>query len=322
MKRGIEPGRRRRKWTTLAALGVVLAAMTTLVAFSVPIYRAFCAATGYNGTTQRATEASAKVSDRTVTVRFATDVAPGLPWRFVPLQGPVKVKLGEEKLVFFRAQNLTGKPIVGHAAFNVTPAQAGLYFNKIQCFCFTEERLAGGASADMPVDFYVDPKFATDPDTKDIDTITLAYTFFRSVDPAGAKNLSRFTASPKPDPHRGAALFVESCATCHDFDRNKVGPRLGGVVGRTAGTAAGYDYSPALRHSGIRWSKETLNRWLAGPQRMVPGVKMPVHVEDATMRRDIIAYLATRSRTASGASIAKTRTAATAAQPAPRRRAE
>jgi cytochrome c oxidase assembly protein Cox11 len=292
MSRGIEPGRRRGKWVTVAALGVVLAAMTTLVAFSVPIYRAFCAATGYNGTTQRATEASAKVSDHTITVRFQTDVAPGLPWRFVPLQGPVTVKLGEEKLVFFQAQNLTGKPIVGHAAFNVTPPQAGIYFNKIQCFCFTEERLAGGAKADMPVDFYVDPKFATDPDTRDIDTITLAYTFFRSVDPADAKNLSRFTASPEPDPHRGAALFAESCAACHDFDRNKVGPKLGGVVGRVAGTAPGYNYSPALRQSGIHWSKETLNRWLAGPQRFVPGVKMPVHVEDATMRRDIIAYLA------------------------------
>jgi cytochrome c oxidase assembly protein Cox11 len=291
--------RQRGKWITVAALGAVLTAMTILVSYSVPIYRAFCAATGYNGTTQRATESSAKVSQRTITVRFEADVAPGLPWRFAPLQGPVKIRLGEDKLVFFRAENLTQKPIVGHAAFNVTPPEAGIYFNKIQCFCFTEERLAGGAKADMPVDFYVDPKFATDPDTRDFDTITLAYTFFRSADPAGAKNLSRFTASPEPDPHRGAALFAESCAACHSFDHNKVGPMLGGIVGRVAGTAAGYDYSPALRTSGIDWSKDMLNRWLEDPKTLVPGVKMPVHVEDATMRRDLIAYLATHPSTAS-----------------------
>jgi cytochrome c oxidase assembly protein subunit 11 len=279
------------KWVTVAALCAVLGAMATLVSYSVPLYRLFCAATGLGGQTQRAEVASDRVSKRVITVRFETNVAPGLPWRFVPLQSQVKVHLGEDKLVFFRAENLTGQPIIGHATFNVSPADTGVYFNKIQCFCFTEERLDGHAKADMPVDFFVAPKYGTDPETRDIDTITLSYTFFRSAAPAGAKDLSRFTASPEPDPQRGARLFAEGCASCHALDRNKVGPMLGGVFGRAAGAAPGYDYSPALKKSDIRWSAETLNRWLEGPQSFVPGAKMPLHVDDATMRRDIIAYL-------------------------------
>lgn len=287
------PGARQRhaKWLTVAALAAVIGVMLTLVSYSLPLYRLFCAATGFGGQTQRAEVASDRISKRVVTVRFATNVAPGLPWHFLPLQSQVKVHLGEDKLVFFSAENLTGQPIVGHATFNVTPPQAGIYFNKLQCFCFTEERLDGHAKAAMPVDFFVSPKFGQDPETREIDTITLSYTFFRSAAPAGAKDLSRFTASPQPDPRRGEHLFAEGCASCHSLDRNKVGPMLGGVFGRVAGTAPGYDYSPALKKSGIRWSAETLNRWLDGPQSFVAGTKMPLHVDDATMRRDIIAYL-------------------------------
>jgi cytochrome c oxidase assembly protein Cox11 len=286
------------KWATVAALGAILAVMVTLVSYSVPLYRLFCAATGFGGATQRVAGVTGKVSDRVVTVRFTTDVAPGLPWRFGPVLPEVKVHLGEEKLVFFRAENLTDRPIVGHATFNVTPTKAGIYFNKIQCFCFSEERLEGRQTIDMPVDFFVAPKLGEDPETQDVDTITLSYTFFRSADPQGAKDLSRFTASPDPDPARGGRLFAERCAACHSLDRNKVGPLLGGVVGRAAGTAPGYDYSPPLRRAGISWSPETLNRWLAGPQQMVPGTRMPIHVSDATVRRDIIAYLAARNRQA------------------------
>jgi cytochrome c oxidase assembly protein subunit 11 len=297
-----KPGERRQqhigKWITVAALVGVLGVMLTLVSYSVPLYRLFCAATGFGGQTQRAAVASNRVSSHVVTVRFETNVAPGLPWRFMPLQSQVKVHLGEEKLVFFSAQNLSEEPIVGHATFNVTPTQAGIYFNKIQCFCFSEEQLGGHDSAVMPVDFFVAPAFGSDPETRDIDTITLSYTFFRSADPAGAKNLSRFTASPEPDPQRGERLFAEGCAGCHSLDQNKVGPMLGGVVGRLAASVRGYDYSPALRQSGIRWSAATLNRWLAGPQSFIPGVKMPVHVEDATMRRDIIVYLQSHSHAA------------------------
>lgn len=301
MTRPGAPRQRLRIGITVAALGAVVAVMVTLVSFSVPLYRLLCAATGLGGTTQRATGAMDKPGDRFITVRFTTAVAPGLPWRFMPVQSEVKVRLGEEKLVFFSAENLSGEPIVGHATFNVTPPQTGVYFNKIQCFCFSEERLAAHAKINMPVDFFVDPKFASDPETQSIDTITLSYTFFRSAAPTHAENLSRFVASPEPDPRRGAALFAETCAACHALDRNKIGPMLGGVVGRAAGAVPDYTYSPALRQSGIRWSAETLNRWLAGPQQDVPGVHMPVHVSDATMRRDIIAYLAARSRQAAAA---------------------
>ncbi|HKS88670.1 MAG TPA: cytochrome c oxidase assembly protein [Stellaceae bacterium] len=299
---GAAPPRRQqqqRKWVTVAALGAVIAAMVTLVAFSVPLYRLFCAATGFGGTTQRAAAATGKISDRVVTVRFTTDVAPDLPWRFRPEQNEVKVRLGEEKLVFFSAENLGGVPIVGHAAFNVTPAKVGVYFNKIQCFCFSEERLDAHAKIDMPVDFFVDPKLASDPETREVDTITLSYTFFRSKEPEGAKDLSRFTAPAAPDPQRGAALFAERCAACHALDRNKTGPMLGDLVGRRAGSVAGYAYSPALRRAGISWSAETLGRWLEDPQELVPGARMPIRVPEATARRDIIAYLAAQAHPAS-----------------------
>jgi len=295
------PRHRPGKWITVAGLAAILAVMVTLVSYSVPLYRLFCAATGFGGATQRATAASDKVSNRVVTVRFTTEVAPDLPWRFGPEQPQVKVHLGEEKLVFFSAQNLSDRPIVGHAAFNVTPTKAGIYFDKIQCFCFTEERLDPHAKVDMPVDFFVDPKLGTDPETREIDTITLSYTFFRSKDPEGAKDLSRFVAGDEPDPRRGKALFAERCAACHALDRNKIGPMLGDVVGRHAGVVPGYAYSPALRQAAIDWSAQTLNRWLEGPQQFVPGARMPVRVPDATMRRDIIAYLAAQDRHASAA---------------------
>src|SRR6516225_9327851 len=204
MSTPVIPRPRRRNRATVAALAAAIAMMTVLVAFSVPLYRLFCAATGFGGTTQRADSATGTVGDRIVTVRFTTDVAPGLPWRFEPEQRSVKVRLGEEKLVFFSAENLADKPIVGHATFNVTPAKAGIYFNKIQCFCFDEERLGAHRKVDMPVDFFVDQKLADDPNTREVSSITLSYTFFRSAEPAGAKDLSRFNASAAPDPKRGA----------------------------------------------------------------------------------------------------------------------
>ena len=170
--------RRRRNLKVLALLGTILATMTVLVSYSVPLYRLFCAATGYNGTTQRVAGTDGKISARLVTVRFTTDVAPGLPWRFVPAQQEVTLHLGEDTLAFFDATNLSDKDLVGHATFNVTPTKVGLYFKKIQCFCFTEEKLGAHQSVEMPVDFFVDPQLGTDPDTQDVDTITLSYTFF------------------------------------------------------------------------------------------------------------------------------------------------
>ncbi|MBV9734257.1 MAG: cytochrome c oxidase assembly protein, partial [Acidisphaera sp.] len=164
--------------------------MTTLVSFSVTLYRLFCSVTGAGGTTQRAMADTATVSDRVVTVFFNTDVAPGLPWRFVPVQRSVRVHLGEQVPAFFEAQNLSDHDIVGHATFNVTPDKAGIYFKKIECFCFTEERLGAHQTVEMPVEFFVDPKIAANPGTRDVDQITLSYTFFQSARPNGAQDLA------------------------------------------------------------------------------------------------------------------------------------
>ena len=270
---------------------VGLAIMFGLVAYSPQLYRAFCGATGYGGTTQRAYSDPTTTSERMVTVAFDSNVAPGLPWRFEPEQRSVTVHLGEQKLVFFSAENLGNEPTVGHATFNVTPDTSGLYFNKIQCFCFNEERLGPHQKVDMPVVFFVDPAFAQDSDNRDVDTITLSYTFSRSVKPSQAKDLSRFLANAAPDAIHGKELFTQRCTACHALDRNKVGPMLGGVVGRAAAAAAGYHYSPALKNAAFTWSADKLDLWLADPQKMVPGARMPVRVLDAPSRRDIVAYL-------------------------------
>jgi cytochrome c oxidase assembly protein subunit 11 len=270
----------------LAAVGV----MTGLVSYSVTLYRLFCAVTGAGGTPQRVAADEAKTAARMVTVFFNTDTAPGLPWRFEPKQRSIRVHLGEQALVFFEATNLSDQPIVGHATFNVTPDKVGIYFKKIQCFCFTEERLGPHQHVEMPVTFYVDPALATDPGTEEVDQITLSYTFFRSARPEGAEDLSRFD---KPDPERGALLFANQCSGCHLPETAKIGPPLAGVVGRPAAAVPGYPYSAALAHSGLVWDEATLERWLAGPQNLVPGAAMPMAVPDAAARRDIIAYLKT-----------------------------
>ena len=270
---------------------VVLGIMSGLVAYAPELYRAFCGATGYGGTTQRAYSDPTAISDRTVTVAFDSNVAPDLPWRFEPEQRSVKVHLGEQKLVFFTAENLSNESIVGHATFNVTPETTGLYFNKIQCFCFNEERLDPHQKIEMPVVFFVDPAFAKDSDNVHVDTITLSYTFLRSKKPSDAKNLSRFLADAAPDPRHGQQLFAERCTACHALDRNKTGPMLGGVVGRKAGSAPGFHYSSALVKAGLNWSQDNLEKWLADPKKFVPGARMPVRVLDAPSRRDIVAYL-------------------------------
>jgi len=274
----------------------VIGMMIGLVAYSPTLYRLFCAATGFGGTTQRAESDPGTVSERTITVRFDSNVAPGLPWRFEPAQREVKVHLGEQQLVFFTAENLSDQAIAGHATFNVTPQTTGVYFNKIQCFCFDEERLDAHQKVDMPVVFFVDPALATDPETHDVDTITLSYTFFRSRNPDNAKDLSRFVATGEPDAVRGSELFGKRCVACHSFNENKAGPRLDGIFGRKAGSAPGYKYSPALAEASLRWSADNLDRWLADPRKAIAGTRMPVRVLDASTRRDIIAYLQQESR--------------------------
>lgn len=286
------PKARRGKLLTLAGLLLAVGVMTTLVSYSVTLYRLFCQATGALGTTRRVAADTAAESPRMVTVSFDTNVAPGMPWQFSPVQRQVRVHLGQEALVFFRAENLSDHDIVGHATFNVTPAKIGTYFKKIQCFCFTEEKLGAHQSVEMPVDFFVDPRLDADPNAADVRDIALSYTFFPSLRPAESEDLSRFDERP-PDPVAGRELFATVCAECHALDRSRVGPPLEGVVGRAAGSVAGYPYSAGLAHADVVWNAQTLDRWLENPQALVPGALMPYRLPDAIRRRDIIAYLET-----------------------------
>lgn len=170
--------RNRRVALTCAA---VVVGMTGLAFASAPLYDLFCRVTGFSGTPLRAESlpASLQAAERTITVRFNADIAPGMPWKFQPVQRAVKVRPGEEMLVFYKASNPTGEAVAGQASFNVTPEKAGQYFNKIACFCFEEQMLEAGQSVDMPVSFFVDPEILTNPTTRDVRTITLSYTFFR-----------------------------------------------------------------------------------------------------------------------------------------------
>lgn len=188
-------GRRGRRITALALVGVV-AGMTGLAFASVPLYRLFCQVTGYGGTPRVALDGrpgAADTAGRSITVRFDANVNPALPWRFKPEQHRIQVPLGESTLAVYRAENLSDTAITGTATFNVTPNKAAPYFVKVQCFCFDEQRLEAHGGADMPVSFYVDPAIADDPDTKDVSTITLSYTFFRAAADSSrsAANLSR-----------------------------------------------------------------------------------------------------------------------------------
>ena len=171
----------RRNLVTMAVLAGVVAGMGGLAYAAVPLYRIFCQVTGYGGTTQVARAAPDRVLDRTVEVRFNSDVNAGLAWRFEPEQRSMRVHLGEQALAFFSATNNADHSVTGTAAFNVTPDKAGIYFNKIECFCFTEQTLAPGETARMAVTFYVDPALASDRSADDVDAITLSYTFFEKA---------------------------------------------------------------------------------------------------------------------------------------------
>jgi cytochrome c oxidase assembly protein subunit 11 len=174
----------RQKALTAVLATSVIAGMLGLTAAAVPLYRLFCQVTGYGGTTQRAERAPDQISERTIKIRFNADTAEGLPWSFAPATREVEVRIGEQTLAFYRAHNRAARPITGTATFNVTPAKAGPYFSKIDCFCFTEQVLAPDQSADLPVSFFVDPAILDDPDTKDLQSITLSYTFFPRDDQA------------------------------------------------------------------------------------------------------------------------------------------
>src|SRR5215813_10311181 len=180
-----------RNIVVLASCFAVVVGMVGLSYAAVPLYYMFCRATGYGGTPNRADAAPGVTGNRVVTVRFDTNVDPNLPWTFVPEQRSVQARIGEDRLVYFRAVNRSATPIVGHASFNVVPEQAARYFNKIQCFCFTEQRLEAGESVEMPVSFFISPAMLKDRADDSVTEITLSYTF----SPAGNQKPAAKTAA-------------------------------------------------------------------------------------------------------------------------------
>ena len=187
-------GRTKSNRRLAMALSGFVAGMVGLAYASVPLYELFCQVTGYGGTPQVVAAAPGTVSDKKIAIRFDANTNPKLPWKFKAAQTEMTVKLGEQILAFYEAQNLDGKDVTGTAVFNVTPLKAGPYFSKIECFCFTEQTLTAGQRVDMPVQFFIDPEIFTDPDTKDVTTVTLSYTFYpaepeeKSVDAAEPDN--------------------------------------------------------------------------------------------------------------------------------------
>ncbi len=171
----------RGKRRTVLAAGGAIVAMLTLTAYSPTLYRLFCEVTGYNGTTQRSGQLPSQASERVITIRFMAETQATLPWRFAPVEREIKVKVGEQRLAHYVAENTSGETITGMAIFNVAPLKAGQYFDKIACFCFDEQTLGPRQRADMPVSFFVDPKILADRNLDDVHTITLSYTFTRAV---------------------------------------------------------------------------------------------------------------------------------------------
>jgi cytochrome c oxidase assembly protein subunit 11 len=184
----------RRHARVAAACAVFVAAMVGAAYAAVPLYDWFCRTTGFGGTPLVAKSAPAKASERRITVRFDSNVAGGLPWEFMPEAREVEIAIGETRLVHYMAKNNWPAPTVGTATYNVSPPQAGAYFNKLQCFCFTEQRLEAGEQMDMPVAFFVDPAILQDPELKSLKSITLSYTFFparKGREPVAARGESK-----------------------------------------------------------------------------------------------------------------------------------
>lgn len=204
----------RRNARMAVKLGVVVGCMVGLSFASVPLYDLFCRVTGFGGTTMVAQSAPEKALERVVTVRFNADVNNSINWEFKPDTHAVDVHVGEAMTIAYRARNLEDRAVIGTATYNVTPEKAGQYFNKIQCFCFTEQKLEPGQSIDMPVNFYVDPAMAADPEMADVKTITLSYTFFRAADQSAAL----------ATPGKGVAAGALDGQSGKDYQGNADGP--------------------------------------------------------------------------------------------------
>jgi cytochrome c oxidase assembly protein subunit 11 len=184
------------KKVALMCVGGVVT-MAAMAYAAVPLYQMFCQVTGLGGTTQKAEKPSEIVLDRMITVRFDANVSSKLGWTFEPVQRTVEAHIGENMLVFYRATNTTDRPVTGTATFNVAPDAAGLYFSKIECFCFKEQTLQPGQSVEMPVSFFVDPAMVKDPESSRLKEITLSYTFYpvEGRKEAGQANVSMGTDS-------------------------------------------------------------------------------------------------------------------------------
>jgi cytochrome c oxidase assembly protein subunit 11 len=180
--------------TAFACFGVAVG-MVGLAYASVPLYDLFCTVTGFDGTPVVRDSNSSQVVERTMSVRFDSNVAPGLSWSFSPEKPEVTVKLGETTTVYYKVTNTGDKPATGIATYNVQPDLAGTYFSKLECFCFTEQTLKPGETLESAVVFYVDPRLAQDPDVKDLSSITLSYTYFPSK---AGKPVAEATSSTKP----------------------------------------------------------------------------------------------------------------------------
>ncbi len=177
-----DPAKNRRVAIMASAVGV---AMLGLAYASVPLYTLFCKVTGFGGTTQVAVNAPSAATGQEITIRFDSNIDSALGWTFHAKEQQQKVKIGEVAMAYYLAHNTGASATTGSAVFNVTPPEAGLYFNKISCFCFTEQHLEAGQSVEMPVQYFVDPDILKDADTKGIHEITLSYTFYPVKKPAG-----------------------------------------------------------------------------------------------------------------------------------------
>jgi len=198
----VEPGKQHANRVLAGALLAFFSCMVGLAYAAVPLYAMFCQMTGYGGTTQRVEQYSDRILDRTITVRFDANTSGALAWDFQPVQRDVTMKIGETVQISYAATNNFGTPASGRATFNVTPEIAGSYFNKVECFCFTDTTLQPGETLDMPVVFYVDPDIVDQPELRDVKTITLSYTFF---------------------PTDGEPVAVNKAATIENSDRNSGG---------------------------------------------------------------------------------------------------
>ncbi|MDR3531195.1 MAG: cytochrome c oxidase assembly protein [Rhodopila sp.] len=201
----------RRKLITAWAVMAVILGMVGASFAAIPLYRLFCAATGYGGTPSIGLAVAPGSSGQVIRVRFNADINPGLPWKFAPDQSELALNLGDEQVAFYHATNLSSRPVTGMALYNVTPEKVGKYFHKTACFCFNQQTLSANQSMEFPVSFWVDPAIRTDPNTADIKVITLSYTFFRSLDDA-AKAGALAKAGPHVGPMSAAELTDKSKA--------------------------------------------------------------------------------------------------------------